>query len=503
MNRRTFLSLVGSSSLAATVGCRPDSGVEALDVASASTSATELARFDALGQAELFKTGEVSALELVNAAIERIERFDGPLNCVVHRAFDHARAAAATATPDDGPFAGVPYLLKALEAREGMPHTLGSRFFAEQIATASDPVTLAAENAGLIYLGNSSAPEFGLIASTAPTLYGACNNPWDLERSPAGSSGGSGSLVAAGVVPIATADDGGGSIRLPASTCGTVGLKCSRGREVGHAEQFLVNTGCESRSMRDTAAFVNATENKSHPELAPIGLVGGPPPQRLRIAFTALGNDLRYEPADDVADSIIRTAATLEELGHQVTESRFEVNGEEMGNHFMVLWTSGAAQIVDLAREQLGREPDDRDFEAWTFGLASESKTHSAEALQQALTYFEGLRSRYHSWLGDFDVALTPVTRTTAQLTSVQDPRRADYQALREDVFAWVNYTPLHNAVGAPSLSLPLHQSPNGLPIGSLFSGAWGSEPVLLQLGFELEQALPWASRWPIHSVFA
>ena len=404
---------------------------------------------------------------------------------------------------DDGPFAGVPYLLKCLEAREGMPHTRGSRYFSAQIAEASDPVTQAAEDAGLIYLGNSSSPEFGLIASTAPSLYGACNNPWDLERSPAGSSGGSGALVAAGVVPIATADDGGGSIRLPAASCGTVGLKCSRGREVGHEEQFLVNTGCESRSVRDTAAFVDATENKAHLSLPPVGRVESATDQRLRIAFTAIGNDAEVSPDAEVAASVEQTAKLLESLGHTVEERRFELDGARLRDEFMVIWSAGAAQTVAAAGEALGRDPDEREFEAWTLGLAREAATYGPEAIGGAMAYFEELRQSYEGFFGDVDVVLTPVTTSPAQLASVQDPRREDYAALRSEVWEWVNYTPLHNLVGAPSLSLPLHQSEAGLPIGSLFSGPWGTEARLLALAYELEQALPWAERRPVHSVSA
>ena len=463
----------------------------------------ELARYDALGQAELFRSGEISALELVEAAIERIERLDPVLNCVVHEAFDHARAEAQIRSPEDGPFAGVPYLLKCLEAREGMPYTMASRFLAANVAEESDPVTAAAEEAGLIYLGNSSSPEFGLIASTAPTLYGACNNPFDLERSPAGSSGGSAALVAAGVVPIATADDGGGSIRLPASTCGTVGLKYSRERELGHEESFLVNTACESRTMRDTATFLDAIENKAHPDLPPVGLIDGPSSKRLRIGWSAGGNDLSYAPDPEVAAAIEETAKLLESLGHEVEEARFEVDGDIMKNQFMVLWCAGAAQTVARARETLGREPDEREFEAWTLGLAREAETHPEDGQEKAMAYFEDLRQRYEAWFSSYDVQLTPVTRSPAQLAAVQDPRREDYDQLREEVWAWVNYTPLHNLVGAPSMSLPLSQSAAGLPIGSLLSGAWGSEATLLHLGFELEAARPWRERWPQYSVFA
>ena len=291
---------------------------------------------------------------------------------------------------------------------------------------------------------------------------------------------------------------------FPPRLVAPLGSSTRREREVGHEESFLVNTACESRSMRDTATFLDAVENKAHPDLPPVGLIDGPSSKRVRIGWSASGNDLSYAPDPEVAAATEATAKLLESLGHEVEEARFEVDGDTMKN--ISSWSSGVlapAQTVARARETLGREPDEREFEAWTLGLAREASTHPEGGQEEAMAYFEDLRQRYEAWFSNYDVQLTPVTRSPAQLAAVQDPRREDYDQLREEVWAWVNYTPLHNLVGAPSMSLPLSQSAAGLPIGSLLSGAWGSEATLLHLGFELEAARPWRERWPQHSVFA
>jgi amidase len=504
VDRRSFLRLSGATALyTGLLSACGDPEADSSTVVAPAFDTDEIARLDALGQAELFKSGEVSAVELVESAIRRIEAFDGPLNAVVHKAHDYARQLAELATPEDGPFAGVPYLLKCLEAKAGMPNTNASRYFAEHVADESDAVTKAMEQAGLIYLGQSNAPEFGTIGSTEPTLYGATNNPWDATRSPAGSSGGSAAAVAAGLVPIATADDGGGSIRMPASACGLVGLKCSRGREVGHERSLFVNTGCVSRSVRDTAAVVDAIERKDNPDLPAVGRIERPSDVRLKVAFTTQGNDTSVQPDPEVAAGAEATARLLESLGHEVEEARFDVDGQEFWGHFWALWSAGLAGTVGRAREQLGREPDDREFEAWTRGVAAYGVANATDQAQaDAMSYLGELRARHRAFLQRYDVQLTPVVSSPPLPTGLQDPRREDFEALMQLVQSYINYTVLHNASGLPSLSLPLHWTSDGLPVGSLFSADYGREATLLHLAYELEQAQPWAERWAPLSVF-
>ena len=503
MDRRQFLTRASTAALfGLVVGCRrePLLTPELADKApELSTLARELAQLDATGQSELFQRGEITALELVQAAIERIELLDGKLNSVVHRAFDVARDAARFATPQDGPFAGVPYLVKCLEARQGMPRS-ASRFFASEVAEHSDPVIAAAEAAGLIYLGNANAPEFGTIASTEPTLYGATSNPWDLERSPAGSSGGSAAAVAARLVPIATASDGGGSTRLPASNCGLVGLKASRGREVGHQDSLFVNTGCNSLSVRDTAVFLAATERQDNPELPPAGVVAGADDQRLRIAFTTSGLNSSVETDGEVAAGLEATAALLESLGHQVEEVRFETDGEEFWDTFFTLWNSSQFAVYQQARESLGREPDEREFEPWTIYLSLLGESYSASDVEQALAKLAELAQRHRSFFDDFDVQLTPTTAAPPLLTGAMDPRDPDFEETMKTLTDFLNFTPLQNATGLPAISLPLDQTLSGLPFGCQFCADYGNEATLLHLAYELEEAKPWANRRPIWS---
>ena len=506
MDRREFIRSTSSVlSLALLSGCRdaadlsPPAGSSAVDL---STSAIELARYDAMGQAALFKDGEVTALELVEAAIERIERYDGALNSVVHKAYDYARQAAKVAAPE-GDFAGVPYLLKCLEAKEGMPQTGASNLRANNIAERSDPVTLAAETTGLIYLGNTNAPEAGTIVSTEPTLYGATNNPWDLTRSPAGSSGGSAAAVAAGLVPIATADDGGGSTRLPASNCGVVGLKASRAREVGHEGSFTTNTGCNSRTIRDTAAFLNATERKDNPELPPVGMVLGPNSRRLKVAFSSVGIREAAVTDSEIAQGIEEIAEALGAAGHQVTEARFEVDGDAFWDAFFTVWNKGLSQMVQAAKQTLGRTPDVQDLEPWTLYLAALGDSVTDEDVERAMAHLRRVSQEHRVFFETYDIQLTPVTQTPPLTTGSMDPRDPNFERTMEVLLDFTNFTPLFNATGLPAMSLPLKQTSGGLPWGAHFGADLGNEARLLELAYELEEMMPWAQRWPPHSVFA
>ncbi|MGI9482591.1 MAG: amidase family protein [Hyphomicrobiales bacterium] len=289
MNKRNFLGFCGSAALSTAFFNR-------FSVPVFARASDDFVGLDATAQSELFKSGKVSAVELVEAAIRRIEVYDGQLNSVVIKAYEQTRAQAKTAKPEDGPFAGIPYLLKCLMAKKGQVHSWASRARAFEVAEASDPVTDAFEKTGAIYLGQSNAPEYGSIASTESNLYGRGRNPFDLARGPAGSSGGSAIAVAAGLVPIATADDGGGSIRMPAAACGLVGLKCSRAREEGHEESLLVNTGRVSSSVRDTATVIDAFERKDNADLPAIGRITGPSKERLKVAFTNVGLKRKPRP---------------------------------------------------------------------------------------------------------------------------------------------------------------------------------------------------------------
>jgi amidase len=459
----------------------------------------DFVKLDALAQAELVRKKEVSPTELIEAAIARIEKTNPEINAITHKSFDMAREKAKNFTGGGGVFAGVPYVFKGLSQYKGLPATRSSRFLATNIAKTQTAYEDTLDKSGAILMGISNTPEFGLLATTESSLYGAAKNPWDLTRSTAGSSGGTGAAVAAGMVPIGTASDGGGSIRMPAAHCGLLGLKPSRGRSIGMNGSFLDNRGCISRSVRDTAAYMAITENQKPVGMPKIGMVSTPLKKRLKVAMTTKGH-FNNAPHPHVAEATLGTAKLLAGLGHEVVETRFDITGDEFMHHFMTLWSLGAYHMTVLAREKFGKEPDESSFEPWTLGLA---RMHKEErdymSVEAAYTYFRVMHHNYERFMQEFDVYLTPVLDQPPIKLGMQSPD-VDYDLLMERILPYVSYTPLANATGAPSISVPLHWSKEHLPVGSLFTSGFGKEALLLQLAYELEKAQPWADKWAPYS---
>ncbi|MEQ8379013.1 amidase [Parvibaculum sp.] len=456
----------------------------------------ELAKLDATAQGDLVRKGELTALDLVEAGISRIEQVNGQVNAVVATFYDKAREAAKGKLPQ-GPFTGVPNLVKDLDNLKGTSATSGSRFLAQNVSPETDPIIAGKENAGFVMVGKSNTPEFGLLGTTESLLLGACNNPWNLAHSPGGSSGGAAAAVASGMVPVAHATDGGGSIRIPASCCGVFGLKPSRGRiELGE-RQLPGDIGfqhCVSRSVRDSATLLDATERKgSAAVLPPVGRVEGPGKKRLRIAFGTMDYKGR-EPAADVKAAIEDVAKLCADLGHEVIPAKNTIDGNAFEDAFLAAWASGPAELVALVK-QMGLEPD-AVLEPWTLGLADLYNSKPKGTLENALAHFEKITAETVSFMKDYDVWLTPVLATTPPRTGEQAPT-VPFDTLYERVFNYVTYTPLHNVVGTPAMSVPLSWSAAGLPIGAQFAASPGQERVLLELAFELEQARPWADRYP------
>jgi amidase len=452
-------------------------------------------QLDATAQAALVRGGEASPLELVDAAIARIEAIDPAINAVVTDLFDAARARARGDLPD-GPFRGVPWLVKDLDDLAGAPTSGGSRFADPAPKTTSAPYVRRSLDAGVIPLGKSNTPEFGLIGVTESLALGVCRNPWDPEVTPGGSSGGAGAAVAAGLVPFAHATDGGGSIRIPASCCGLVGLKPSRGR-LGPNDAGMLAIGaelCVSRSVRDTAAWLAATEYRgADAPLAPAGLVRGPSDRPLRIAVSSATYS-GAPPHPDVEAALHRTAALCADLGHEVEDATPNVDGEAFIDAFMAVWGSGASGVVTAARDA-GLDPE-AVLEPWTLGLARQYDARPEGALVRAADTFAGL-ARVHAAFGErHDVWLTPTLSAPPVPIGAQAPTR-DFDDLMQRVTDWVAYTPIHNAMGTPAISLPLGWSSGGLPIGLQFATRVGGERTLLGLAYALEAAAPWADRWP------
>ncbi|WP_293340427.1 amidase [Parvibaculum sp.] len=486
LSRRTFLKSTAATALAAGAygaGLRP------------ALAAPELAKLDALAQAELVAKGEMTALDLVNAGIERIEQVNPKVNAVVTEFYDRAREAAKGELPQ-GPFTGVPNLVKDLDNLAGTRATSGSRLFADNISKETDPLIASDQEAGFVMVGKSNTPEFGLLGTTEPLLLEPCRNPWNLEHSTGGSSGGAAAAVASGMVPLAHATDGGGSIRIPASCCGVFGLKPSRGRIFLGGRNLPGDIGvqhCVSRSVRDSATLMDLSEMKGEKAvLAPIGRVEGPGKKRLKIAFNT-ENYYGVEPDADVKAAIEETAKLCADLGHEIVPVKNPVDGRAFIDAFLTVWASGPSQLVALAKEN-GVDPE-AVLEPWTIGLAKYYDAKPADALEVSLNHFAEVTAKTKAFMADYDVWLTPVLASAPPKLGEQAPT-VPFDTLYERTVEYVSYTPLHNVVGTPAMSVPLSWNDAGLPIGSQFAAPLGGEKVLYELAFELEQARPWGSKY-------
>lgn len=466
---------------------------------------------DATEQAALVASGEVSALELVDAAIERIEAGDGPLNAVVVPWFDEARADAQAPPPADAPFAGVPILIKDLNAHvAGRVLTNGNAALrdAQPVSTFDSTIVERFRAAGTIMVGRTASSEIGSLPVTETAAYGPTRNPWDTGRTPGGSSGGAAAAVATGMVPVAHASDGGGSIRIPASCCGLVGLKPSQGRismgpdrqETGLGIDFVV-----ARSVRDTAAFLDAASGPgvgddmiAPPPQRPFAQEPGSDPGALRIGL--LDQRPNGEPVHpDCAAAVRAAGALLESLGHHVTPDQpAALHDPAIMAHFTVLWAVSRAAGIARYGDTIGRPlgPDEVEPANWAMAQLADSATASAYA--DALAATGRLRRSMQQWWADGnDLLLTPtLAEPPLEIGRLDAP--AD-QALLTMIGAgeWTAFTPQFNTTGQPGISLPLFWNDDGLPVGVQLVAAYGREDLLLSVAAQLEAAQPWADRHP------
>lgn len=495
MNRRRFLQ--SGTALATVAGLvRPFSAMAALD---------EFATYDGMGQAELVASGAVSPLELTEAAIGRIEKINPIVNAVVHKLYDQAREIARNPLPG-GPFSGVPYLIKDLSELNGAPLTHGSKLFSHNVADRDNGSVERAKQAGLVIIGKTNTPEFGFISTTESNFLGAARNPFNTAYHTGGSSGGAAAAVASGMVPFAHASDGGGSIRIPASVCGLVGLKPSRGRLYTNTPPRGADIAVRlavTRSVRDTAQILNVSERKDeNARFSPVGFVAQPIDTKLKIAFstkTYMGRDA----APDVTRALEATAKLCADLGHEVETVETHIIGPEFLDHFMNIWASGAHNIVSRARMiglSQGRWIDPYEvLEPWSHGLSElylKNLAKDDQIIENALRNFAEIEQKYEAFFANYDVLLTPVLRQSPLLIGEQDVNES-FDQLFEKVTDYVSYTPQYNASGHPAISLPLFTNEKGLPIGSQFAAGLGKEGLLLALAYQLEMAKPWGNRWP------
>lgn len=452
-----------------------------------------LGDFDAVGLVEELRAGRIESVDLVEAAITRTEAVDEQLGAVAFAAFDRARREAAD--PRAGYFAGVPTFIKDNVDVAGMPSQQGSDAFeAKPQATDGDLARMYLDT-GLIPLGKTQLSEFGFNPAADHPRLGPVRSPWHTDHYAGASSAGSAALVAAGAVPIAHANDGGGSIRIPASVNGLVGLKPTRDRLAQDAmvrtmPVRIISDGVLTRSVRDTAAFFREAEKIwRNPRLAPIGDISRPVRQRLRVAMTTEGIGRSATP--EVQALTRQTAELLESLGHQVEEIEQPVSAS-FADHFLLYWAMLSLVVIRGGRLRFGPTFDRGRLDNLTLGLArhAERNLHRLPLATAAVGASRHRAARHHE---QYDVTLTPTLATPTPLVGYLDPT-ADYDQVMERLLEWVAFTPWQNATGEPAISLPLATTADGLPQGMMIGSGRGREALLLGLAYELEQAAPWAS---------
>jgi len=459
----------------------------------------KLARLDAIGQAELCARGEVSPDDSWAECLERIAFLNPLLRAVA------TIASAPNGARHAGPLSGVPFLMKDSSPWPGLRWTLGARLFGNRVTLQQTDYGKRLEEAGMVCAGKTALSEFGLLASTETLLEGATLNPWNLACSPLGSSGGSAVAVAAGLVPLAHANDGGGSIRIPASACGLFGFKPSRGRTVvanrsGSEFANMTSDHCLTRSVRDSALFLSLTEDRASAGRSPVGFVREPSARRLRIGAwtsTMVGDvpELAVLRAHEEAITLLRA------LGHQVEPiAPPEYEMPALNEAYYLIAGAAVANVVETIDRTRGEPVQSSELEPFTWALVDALDDCLRDPVSDSLAVFARAVSTYNTLTRPFDVILTPTVGVESVPLGYLSPvlPRA---TLLERAARVLGYTPIHNIAGCPAMSVPLHWSQAGLPVGAHLAAAPGQDELLLALAYELERAQPWQHRWPPYSI--
>ncbi|MEV0355620.1 amidase [Nocardia sp. NPDC050697] len=486
----------------------------------------EYLKYDATGLAELVARGDVKPAELLALARERAEAVDPALNAIV-RTFDGV-ADERAASELTGPFAGVPFLIKDLQQEyRGFPSTEGSRSLAGEVAAEHSLLVQRLLDAGLVIFGQTNTPEFGSKGVTESEFWGPARNPWNTAHTPGGSSGGSGAAVAAGIVPAAGANDGGGSIRIPAACNGLVGLKASRGLSpygprVGEVMFGMVTQGVVSRTVRDSAALYDAVIGPNSRAAYRAALPERPfaehirrEPGTLRIGYST-ASAITANPHPEAIAAVASAAELLTGLGHEVDEVRPPYDDKRLAEDFLTIWFASLYREILAIKERTGAR--DRDFEADTLAVGEIARCNGVGKLMAAIDHINDYTRDLAAFHDRYDYFLTPTLATPPlPIGTLTTPKwqqsgsrvlhrlhggrvmRATgiLDTLIEQNLGWVPYTQLANLTGRPAISVPLHWTAAGLPLGVQFVGRPGADGDLLQLAAQLEQARPWAHRHP------
>jgi len=489
----------------------------------------EYDRYDALGLAEFVRKGEVTPTELCKETIKRIERVNPKINAVVTTMYDQGRKTASELLADK-PFAGVPFLLKDLMyAYAGVPTSQGCKALKNIIPEYDSEMVARFKKAGVVILGKTNTPEFGLLGVTEPELFGPCRNPWNTDHTPGGSSGGSAAAVAAGIVPFAAGGDGGGSIRIPAACCGLFGLKPSRGRnpsgpDHGRVWQGAVQEHVITRSVRDSAAMLDATQGVDTGAPYEIRPPGGSyledmlkAPGQLKIAFTTqspIGTPVHPE----CVKAVENTARLLEGMGHSVEEAQPDIDGLALAKSYMAMYFGEVAADIDGLEKVLGRKavPGDVEPLTWTLGLLGRS--FSSGHMITALREWDHAARKMGIFFQKYDLYLTPTTAYPPARIGELQPKPSEaimmkvvntlklgwllkasglVDQMAERSLERTPFTQAANLCGLPAMSVPLYWTTDGLPCGSHFIGPFGDETTLFRLAAQLEKAQPWFDKRP------
>ncbi len=464
--------------------------------------------YDAVGLAELVAGGEVTPLELLEGAIERVAEVNPAINAVVTPMYDQARAAIEAGIPS-GPLTGVPFLLKDLRALyAGVPTTSGSRFFKDYIPDHDSELVTRYKQAGLVIFGKTNTPEFACCPSTEGVLFGPTKNPWNTEYSAGGSSGGAAAAVAARILPVAHGSDGGGSIRIPAACCGVFGFKPTRGMnpsgpDYGEAWNGLSSEHALTVSVRDSAALLDITRGASPGDPYAVPVVERPfleaikrPPERLKIAVQR--EALNGAPvAPECIAAVDEAIELLTDLGHVVEEAVPNYDVARIGAAYPVLIAANVQGAIDQRAEETGMEPNTEVIENVIHFLAAIGHDRNAADMARAIWAMHATGREVAPFFQQYDLLLSPVVATPPPLLGVLDTSKPDIDAYLKAVFEFIPFTALANIAGTPAMNIPFAWTDKGLPISVHFAAGFGADGRLFSLAAQLEEARPWADRRP------